>query len=1330
MSTNKLSNKKFKILDNFKEYLYKSTVPIANLDTIKDNKELFDSNLELLNILDQKTNSKSFLYPIYDDDKFQVKIASKKEFNDFSYKAEIKNVEEEAEKICSKNFELSPHQQFIKNFISSSTPYNSVLLYHGLGTGKTCSAIGIAEETRNYLYQMNISQRIIIVASPNVQENFKIQLFDERKLNFKNNSWNIDNCAGKNFLKEINSISNKNITKEQVIKHIRNVINNSYLFMGYIEFANYIIKNSTKNIPDSIELKEREKIISSKLQYLFNNRLIIIDEIQNVRIDSNENKVVAQELMKLVKNTDNMKLLLLSATPMYNSYKEIIWLLNLMNINDNKVPITVSDVFDKNGKFLVDKTNDVEIGKELFMRKANGYISYVRGENPYSFPYRIWPDQFDEERTIKSITYPKFQLNNKEIIEPIKYLSIYTNKIGDYQNKAYNFLIKSIKELKEDGKNKIGFEELDTFGYNILQKLIECLIFAYPNDQLEKLNSSQKGGTESDDSINFGSELSELPKVSESQQQEESEEEPIQEEPGEDQEEPIQEEPGEDQEEQQPDEDQEEPVEEMRENLEDTIKVDPKELVGKSGLNNIIKYKSSSSPPSRYDFEFIDKKYDNIFAYDKVENYSSKIKSILDSIINSEGIILIYSQFIDGGLIPLALALESLGFTRYGSTKSLFKTAPVEKLDVNSYLPKSSVDNDKFKAAKYTMITGDKTITPNYAVDLKAATNESNKNGEDIKVILISQAGSEGIDFKCIRQVHILDPWYNMNRIEQIIGRGVRTCSHSSLPFKHRNVSIYLHGILLDDERESVDLYLYRIAENKSIKIGQVSRIIKQISIDCILNQEQQIFNEDNMNQSVKLELSNKKIIDYKVGDKPYSSICDYMESCTYDCANNEKLDQIITDNSTYNEKFLVTNNEYIISIVKNLFKQNFFYYKQDLINRINSYKKYSNEQIFSALTELIDNKTHFIIDKFNNIGHLLNIEDIYFFQPSEISYEKEDMYYKSKPLVKKNDSISYKIPDKFKKIDVKDTKRKLKLVKDDDKDVDDKDVDDKDVDDKDVDDKKDLKTEKAKKEDLVAKILFNKIDTEKLITQLENNYNFAYNKQLLVRGEDNYYKAASIIIEHLEGKIEKELLLQFIFDHLIEILNYNQNFNLINYLYFTKRERELSLFEEKIFNYYESNIIQKDSIKALIFNDFGILKLLVYNPKYNTWEEGKSELVELENNIKELIIKKEDYNLIVGFIGTFKNEINVYKIKQMDKKRNKGARCDQSGKADALNILNSIIGETEYNVANTKKYNQTFICIIQELYLRYFNNIKKDDKVWFLRPELAIINEIEKIQL
>ena len=63
-------------------------------------------------------------------------------------------------------------------------------------------------------------------------------------------------------------------------------------------------------------------------------------------------------------------------------------------------------------------------------------------------------------------------------------------------------------------------------------------------------------------------------------------------------------------------------------------------------------------------------------------------------------------------------------------------------------------------------------------------------------------AGAEGLDFKFIRQVHILEPWYNMNRIEQIIGRAVRTCSHKDLPFIERNVQIYLYGTILEDKEK------------------------------------------------------------------------------------------------------------------------------------------------------------------------------------------------------------------------------------------------------------------------------------------------------------------------------------------------------------------------------------------------------------------------------------------------------------------------------------------------------------------------------------------------
>ena len=210
-----------------------------------------------------------------------------------------------------------------------------------------------------------------------------------------------------------------------------------------------------------------------------------------------------------------------------------------------------------------------------------------------------------------------------------------------------------------------------------------------------------------------------------------------------------------------------------------------------------MKYTITTSPPSRSNFEYKDTGFGRIFSPTEIGKYSSKIKNICDNILNSTGIVLIYSQYIDGGVLPVALALEELGFTRHGNVKSLFETPPTETIDAISFKPKSQVESGKFNGAKYIMITGDKLLSPDTNLDIKAATSVENRYGEKVKVILISQAGSEGIDFKFIRQVHILEPWYNMNRIEQIIGRGVRTCSHKDLPFEERNVEIFLHSTLL-----------------------------------------------------------------------------------------------------------------------------------------------------------------------------------------------------------------------------------------------------------------------------------------------------------------------------------------------------------------------------------------------------------------------------------------------------------------------------------------------------------------------------------------------------
>jgi len=191
---------------------------------------------------------------------------------------------------------------FVRNFLSFQTPYNGLLLYHGLGSGKTCTAISVSEEMRNYLKQMGITQRIIIVASPNVQENFYLQLFDERKLQLTDGLWNIRACTGNKFLSEINPMNIKGLPREKVISQIKRIINTAYVFMGYIEFANYI--NKKTSVSSELSSSQQEKVIQQKSNKVFKNRLIIIDEVHNIRMtEDNKDKRVAVELMKLVKNS-------------------------------------------------------------------------------------------------------------------------------------------------------------------------------------------------------------------------------------------------------------------------------------------------------------------------------------------------------------------------------------------------------------------------------------------------------------------------------------------------------------------------------------------------------------------------------------------------------------------------------------------------------------------------------------------------------------------------------------------------------------------------------------------------------------------------------------------------------------------------------------------------------------------------------------------------------------------------------------------------------------------------------------------------------------------
>ena len=355
--------------------------------------------------------------------------------------------------------------------------------------------------------------------------------------------------------------------------------------------------------------------------------------------------------------------------------------------------------------------------------------------------------------------------------------------------------------------------------------------------------------------------------------------------------------------------------------------MDTSSLTGKKGLNRVMNYIDSMNPPTKGKFSYKSTtKFGRIFSPEEIGKYSTKIKAISDSILDSDGIILIYSQWLDSGLIPMALALEELGFTRANGSP-LFETPQTEPIDSLTLEPKNENQETGFVQAKYALISGDSRISPNNTEEIKLLTNDNNFNGKQVKVVLISKAASEGIDLKNIRQVHILEPWYTMSRIEQIIGRAVRSFSHQKLPFEERNVEIFLHGtILKDKESEAADLYIYRLAEYKARQIGEVTRILKESAIDCLLNTQQNNFTQEQMNVKIKQKLSDGRVLNsFRVGDMPYSAMCDYMKNCAVKCIPDKSIVDADINHSTYSEGFISMNSEKILQKIKNLMKEEFF---------------------------------------------------------------------------------------------------------------------------------------------------------------------------------------------------------------------------------------------------------------------------------------------------------------------------------------------------------------------------------------------------------------------
>ena len=118
-----------------------------------------------------------------------------------------------------------------------------------------------------------------------------------------------------------------------------------------------------------------------------------------------------------------------------------------------------------------------------------------------------------------------------------------------------------------------------------------------------------------------------------------------------------------------------------------------------------------------------------------------------------------------------------------------------------------------------------------------------NRDGKQVKIIIGSETASEGLDFRFIRSVHILEPWFHLNKLDQVIGRAIRNCSHIDLPLDKRNVTVYFYiaNSSTHKNRESLDLSIYREAEKKAQNMSEIEYILKTNAVDCSINKSNNI---------------------------------------------------------------------------------------------------------------------------------------------------------------------------------------------------------------------------------------------------------------------------------------------------------------------------------------------------------------------------------------------------------------------------------------------------------------------------------------------------------
>lgn len=821
------------------------------------------------------------------------------------------------DKGTSGNFDAFTHQKIVRDYLNVFSPYRGLLLYHGLGSGKTCTSIGIAEGLKN-------ENKVLIMTPASLQMNYREQLKQCGDLIYKKNQfwefiplskirpehmkvltekmdisttfirsmsgiWLID------VTKESNYDSLTTTEKENLNKQINHMIQKKYEFLNY----------------NGLRTSHLEKLTNGFTMNPFSNKVIIIDEAHNF-ISRIVNKLkretsLAMRLYNYLLEAENCRIVMLTGTPIINYPNEIGVLFNILRgyIKSWEMPLNIRTDRKINEASLIDIFQRVGILDYIQYKPSTKSLVITR--NPFGFINSKLKIS-KEYNGVRKSTSEQAQLSDTEFISLI-ISTLRSNRIDVNESNVRTTLFKALPDKLDDFKQLFINDKGEVMNDNMFKRRILGLTSYFRSAREElmpRYNEHEDFREIKIPMSDYQFEIYEKARHAERKQEKRITKKPAGDDlygdtvstyrifsrafcnfvfPPE----------------------LKRPMPKDTDELEDAIlnKLDETDIEDKK--ERIIPNKSMVAPVTQavtitsedvenvlhsddeddieekskenkidlsYDdrikdaLNFLKTNAETYLSPDGLKIYSPKFLKILENITSTlghkdiDGSHLIYTQFRTlEGIGILKLVLEENGFVEFKLKKQgteWYIDIPEEEMDKPTFALYTGKETSEEKELIRNIFNSNWDYVPSTITNQLKLTSPNNHYGDVIKILMITASGAEGIDLKNIRYVHLMEPYWHPVRLEQVIGRAIRICSHKDLPEKLRNVKVYLYLMTLTEKqkkgemsRELIRKDISRIDNTTPVTsdetLNEISRIkqdinkqlltsIKEAAIDCAVH--------------------------------------------------------------------------------------------------------------------------------------------------------------------------------------------------------------------------------------------------------------------------------------------------------------------------------------------------------------------------------------------------------------------------------------------------------------------------------------------------------------